>query len=232
MEELAIVLASGNRHKYLELASLFSELPAYGNKKMILLAPRDLSEELPVVEEMGESYEENALLKAAAYARFAGMPALSDDSGLEVSALNGAPGIRSARAAEGSDLDRIRWLLDKMQGISDRRASFVACLVIALPDAKNSFEGPGRDYFTVEGRCFGRIADSPRGTYGFGFDPVFIPDGYDKTFGELGDEIKSIISHRAIALKGVAQIIPSVLEYIAVHKRIISNDHLGRCTDR
>lgn len=232
MEELKIVLASGNRHKYLELAKLFSELPAYGGKKVILLSPTDLPGEIPEVEETGESYEENALLKASAYARFAGIPALADDSGLEVVALHGAPGIRSARAAEGSDMDKIHWLLDKMREAADRRASFVACLAIALPDAQNSFGSVERDYFAVEGRCFGQIAYAPRGEYGFGFDPVFIPDGYEKTFSELGDEIKSKISHRAIALGGVAQIMPSVLEYIAVHKGIICNDHLGRCTDR
>lgn len=227
-----MMLSSGNRHKYRELSKLFSELPAYGGKKLTLLSTDDLPEKFPEVEETGKSYEENALLKAAACARFAGMPALADDSGLEVRALNDAPGIHSARATEGSDADRVRWLLDKMHGVTDRRASFVACLVIAFPDTENVLGKKGRDYFAVEGRCFGSIADKPRGTHGFGFDPVFIPDGYDATFSELGDEVKSKISHRAIALRGVAQIMSSVLKYIAVHKSITGNDHFGRCTDR
>lgn len=232
MEEFRIILASGNRHKYRELSKLFSELPAFGDKKLTVLSNADLPGDFPDVEETGESYEENALLKAAAYARFAGMPALADDSGLEVRALGGAPGVRSARAAEGEDADRVRWLLAGMSGIADRRACFVSCLVIALPGGKNVFGESGRDYFAVEGRCLGYIGDEPRGTQGFGFDPVFIPDGHGASFSELGDEMKSKISHRAIALKGVAQIMPSVLKYIAVHKSITGNEHIGRCTDR
>lgn len=218
MEELKFILASGNRRKFLEFAGFFGKLPLFDGKKLTLLSPESLPGGGPEVEEIGESYEENALLKAAAFARFAGIPAIADDSGLEVESLGGMPGIRSARAAEGGDSDRVRWLLDKMKGTADRRANFTACLVLAFPAARNVFGAGGRDYFAAEGRCYGRVADAPRGEHGFGYDPVFIPGGYDATFAELGDEIKSEISHRAIAFKGVAQIMPSVLEYIAVHK--------------
>lgn len=219
MEEFKLLLASGNRHKFMEFSAFFAQLPLFGEKKITLLSVEDLpGGGPPEVDETGGSYEENALLKAAAFARFAGIPAIADDSGLEVNALNGMPGIHSARAAEGDDAARVRWLLDKVMGVEDRRASFVACLVIALPGAGNVFGGSDRDYFAAEGRCYGRLADAPRGEHGFGYDPVFIPDGYNATFGELGDEIKSKISHRAIAFKGVAQIVPSVLKYVAVHK--------------
>lgn len=218
MEEFKLLLASGNRHKFLEFADFFRKLPPFGEKKLTLLSAGDLPGGVPEVAETGDSYEENALLKAAAFARLSGLPAIADDSGLEVDALGGMPGIWSARAAEGDDADRVRWLLDKMKNAQDRRANFAACLVLAFPGARNVFGADGRDYFAAEGRCYGRLADAPRGKHGFGYDPVFIPDGYDMTFAELGDEIKSTISHRAIAFKGVAQIVPSVLKYIAVHK--------------
>lgn len=231
MREIKILLASGNLHKVREFSGFFSELPPFGDAKLTLISPGDLSCAFPEVEETGASYEENALLKAAAFARAAGMPAIADDSGIEVRALGGEPGIRSARASEGSDSDRVNWLLDKMKGIRDRGACFAACLVIAFPNGKNIFGAAERDYFSAEGRCFGTLAESPRGTLGFGYDPIFTPDGYGATFGELGDEIKSRISHRAIAFKGVAQIVPSVLKYIAVHHNENCNGDLGRCTN-
>jgi XTP/dITP diphosphohydrolase len=168
----------------------------------------------PSVDETGESYEENALLKARAWADFFGAPTIADDSGLEVSGLDGRPGIFSARTASGADEDRVRWLLGELDGMTDRRARFVACVVISFPGQRSG----GRGHFVSHGVCWGRIANQPAGLSGFGYDPVFIPDGYENTFAELGKEIKSIISHRAKAMKGVAQMAASVVKYWSLCK--------------
>ena len=176
-----------------------------------MLGAQDFSE-IGAIEESGFSYEENAAIKAVAWANFAGMPALADDSGLEVRALDWEPGIHSARAASGSDADRIRWLLSRMEGNEDRRAHFVACIVIAFPD-NGKME---RDYFSSRGICRGRITSTPRGSGGFGYDPVFVPDGCDSTFAEMGPALKSKISHRALAMRGVAHVMRSVIKYYAV----------------
>ncbi|MDR3255589.1 MAG: non-canonical purine NTP pyrophosphatase, RdgB/HAM1 family [Synergistaceae bacterium] len=210
-----LVLASGNRNKHSEFAGFFKSYGAFEANGVELLGPDDVlagSDSAPEAEESGGSYEENALIKARTWADFSGAPAIADDSGLEVRRLGWAPGIYSARAANGSDEDRVSCLLGELGDASDRAACFVACLVIAFPAC---LARPGRGYFSVEGRCWGRITASPRGDGGFGYDPIFVPDGCEKTFAELGEK-KSGISHRAIAVKGVAQIIPSVLKYYAM----------------
>jgi XTP/dITP diphosphohydrolase len=176
-----------------------------------LLSPCDFKG-VPDAEETGSSYEENALLKARAWARRTGIPSIADDSGLEVRALGWRPGIYSARAGE-NDSDRINWLLGELSGRDDRRARFVACLVIAFPFERSV----RRDYFASSGVCWGNIS-SPRGKSGFGYDPIFVPDGYGATFAELGPSVKSEISHRASAMRGVAQIINSVVKYDAVYR--------------
>ena len=168
--------------------------------------------EIGEIEESGLTYEENAAIKASAWADFAGMPAMADDSGLEVRALGWEPGIHSARAARGDDSDRIEWLLSRMKDHEDRRARFVACIVIAFPNDGNSARG----YFSSRGVCQGRLTHAPRGRFGFGYDPVFVPDGYDVTFAEMGACEKSKISHRALAMRGVAHMMRSVIEYHAV----------------
>jgi XTP/dITP diphosphohydrolase len=149
------------------------------------------------VDENGKTFADNALIKAQGYARQLGLWTLADDSGLEVDALRGAPGIYSARYAGSgaSDLERNIKLLTELSQTedNDRRARFVSA--IALVDHSGEF------IFSAEGVCEGRIARAPRGTNGFGYDPLFIPDGFDRTFGELEDAIKQEISHRAIALK-------------------------------
>lgn len=148
------------------------------------------------VEETGATFSENASIKATAYAMQTRMWALADDSGLEVDALSGAPGVYSARYAgeNASDAERVELLLSELArtGDSVRRARFVCAIAIADPT--------GRIEHLSEGRCEGRIAQAPRGQKGFGYDPVFIPEGYEQTFGELSSEIKGIISHRARAL--------------------------------
>jgi XTP/dITP diphosphohydrolase len=147
-------------------------------------------------EENAETYAENAIAKACFYAMETGMCALADDSGLEVAALSGAPGVFSARYAgeSASDADRRELLLAELANTSslDRRARFVCVVAIATPD--------GEVLNVAEGTCNGTITIAPRGDGGFGYDPLFIPDGYSQTFAELPDDIKNRISHRALAL--------------------------------
>jgi len=146
--------------------------------------------------EDGVTYAENAIAKAQFYAAATGLLALADDSGLEVAALAGAPGVYSARyAGEGaSDADRRALLLSELARVDsrDRRARFVAAVAIATPS--------GSVLNISEGICEGTIIFEPRGTGGFGYDPLFVPNGYDQTFAELSDEVKNLISHRARAL--------------------------------
>jgi XTP/dITP diphosphohydrolase len=156
-------------------------------------------QEFPGVGEAEENFvtfAENAIAKACFYASATGLCALADDSGLEVAALGGAPGVFSARyAGKGaSDADRRALLLSELAktGTTNRRARFVAVVAIATPE--------GQVLNVSEGICEGNITFAPRGTGGFGYDPLFIPDGHDQTFAELPDTIKNQISHRARAL--------------------------------
>ena len=146
--------------------------------------------------EDGVTYAENAIAKARFYAAATGLLALADDSGLEVAALGGAPGVYSARYAgdNASDADRRELLLAKLAKVDsgDRRARFVAAVAIVDPN--------GVVLNLSEGICEGSITFESRGTSGFGYDPLFVPDGYDQTFAELPDEVKNGISHRARAL--------------------------------
>ena len=198
---MKIVLASGNRNKYREMKEAFGPIGVeliYGGDINVGIEP----------EETGRDYEENALIKARAWSEALNMPALADDSGLEVPALGGAPGVHSARAVEGSDADRTEWLLSKMEGAGDRRARFVSCIAVVFPDRT--------DPLVSEGICDGTISLKPSGSGGFGYDPIFIPTGYDKTFSEIGDQVKTKISHRAMAIKGIAEMLIPVLQYYAV----------------
>jgi XTP/dITP diphosphohydrolase len=158
-------------------------------------------EEFPSVGEAEENFvtfAENAIAKAQFYAAATGLCALADDSGLEVTALGGAPGVFSARyaGANASDADRRSLLLSELTKVSepDRHARFVAVVAIANPD--------GTVLNLSEGICNGSITFTPRGTGGFGYDPLFIPDGHNQTFAELPDTVKNLISHRARALMG------------------------------
>jgi len=155
----------------------------------------DSFDALTEVEETGDSFLENARLKAAGYARQTDVSVLADDSGLEVAALDGRPGVLSARYG-GVDLPfakKIDLLLDELAQTGDKnRASRFCCsIAIAAPN--------GEILFAADGICNGRIAHKPRGNHGFGYDPIFIPDGFEKTFGELSDDIKHKISHRGRA---------------------------------
>ena len=185
----SLLVATHNAGKLEELRTLLVDLP---------LKLQSLTDwpEVVEVEETGRSFAENAQLKAATYARETGQWTLSDDSGLEVEALDGAPGIFSARyGGEGAtDAERIERLLAELgrTGDRERRARFVCVIAVSTPE--------GEIVNLSEGVCRGRIAHAPRGTQGFGYDPVFIPEDFEQTFGELPAEIKHTISHRARAL--------------------------------
>jgi len=192
----------------------FQRLGNDSGEKIDLLRASDFPDFGPI-EENGSSYEENAAIKARAWAECAGIPAVADDSGLEVRALDWAPGIFSARAVCGSDEERIDWLLSRMEASDDRRARFVACVVIAFPGGCKSKSRV--DYFSSQGMCWGNIALVPVGDAGFGYDPVFVPDGCGATLAEIGSSEKSKISHRALAMGGIAKMISTVLKYYTVH---------------
>ncbi len=190
-----LVLASHNAGKVREIADLLTPHGVH------VVSAGDLALEEP--EETGSSFAANAELKARAAAQASGKPALADDSGLAVAALDGAPGIRSARwAGEGRDfrtaMEKVEGLLtDRLGPLSDdpakRSAAFVCALALAWP---NECDGPVEIF---EGRVEGTLVWPPRGDKGFGYDPIFQPEGYDQTFGELDPEVKHRISHRADA---------------------------------
>ncbi|MBQ7732744.1 MAG: RdgB/HAM1 family non-canonical purine NTP pyrophosphatase [Synergistaceae bacterium] len=188
-----IVIATGNAGKFKE----FQEM-ARGFVNELIFAP-EIAE--LVVEETGRTYSENAMLKASAWAKCSGLPCLADDSGLEVNALDGAPGLFSARIVKGPNDNKVSWLLEALHDKhdkSDRAARFAASLALCVPD----------DYVLIcEGFCYGTIANAPSGDNGFGYDPVFIPDGYDKTFAELDPVIKNSISHRYNAFKKLVTVL-------------------------
>lgn len=190
---MEIILASGNRHKYVEMKEAFAKVG------IDLIFGGDFNNPIDV-EETGTTFEENALQKATSWAKATGKLAMSDDSGLEVDALNGRPGIYSARIVPGSDQDRVNWLLEEMKNIPDgkRTARFTACIAVVNPETGKNI--------TCTKSCEGKIAQRvSNGTAGFGYDPVFIPEHYEDTFADLGDEIKRKISHRALAIKGLCE---------------------------
>lgn len=196
---LEVLVATGNPGKIREIQESLQNAP---------LRLRYLPEfhNISPVEEIGKTYEENAILKAVSYSRQTGVCALADDSGLEVDALGGIPGVLSARygAEHASDQERTEKLLMALAQHPgrERTARFVCWMALAGWSPKES--KPGRDepgvLYVCEAKCEGFIVDQPRGNNGFGYDPVFIPTGYDKTFAELPAAVKNVISHRAQAL--------------------------------
>lgn len=180
---MKFVLASHNQKKLKELQQIIGELG-------MEIIP--LPENAPEPEENGATFAENAWIKAKSAAAFTGLPALADDSGLCVDALDGAPGIYSARYCEGSDADRNALLLRNMTGKTNRSARFVCCIACVWPDGTS---------LTVDGACEGEIAESLSGAGGFGYDPLFYVPAYGCTFGELDGDVKNSISHRAKALQ-------------------------------
>lgn len=190
-----LVIATGNEGKYREFSEIIREIAGRNFADEVIFAPDTAT---MIVDETGKTYAENAMLKARAWAGKTGLPCLADDSGLEVMALGGAPGLYSARITSGQDKDKVSWLLSKMKGESYRRARFVAALSLCVP---------GEYTLITEGSCQGEIAEHSAGSNGFGYDPVFVPDEYGLTFAELPSDIKNEISHRANAFRKMASII-------------------------
>jgi XTP/dITP diphosphohydrolase len=188
-----LVIASHNPGKVAEIEALLAPY------RVVVVGAGALG--LPQPEETGATFEENAALKAHTAAKASGLPALADDSGLVVPALGGAPGIYSARWA-GSTKD-FHIAMERVQrelGSKDRRAHFVAVLALAWPPKEH-----GGEEALFRGEVYGSLTWPPRGERGFGYDPIFIPDGYDHTFGEIDPDLKHRISHRARAFAKLAE---------------------------
>ncbi|MEW6067106.1 MAG: XTP/dITP diphosphatase [Nitrospirota bacterium] len=188
---MEIVLATRNKRKVEEIKRITEGMG-------ILIFTLDDFPECPDVEEDGNTFKENAVKKAITVSKYTGKPSLADDSGLEVYALNNAPGVLSARyAGKGAnDNENVNKLLNEMQLINEgkRGARFVCCIALSFPAG---------NVITFYGYAEGRIGTEPKGYKGFGYDPIFYPNGYDKTFAEMDDKEKDAISHRGKALRGV-----------------------------
>lgn len=191
-----IVLATRNAGKVAELRRILGGLDAE------LLDAAEVG--LPDVDETGSTFAENALLKARAGTRACGLPCLADDSGLVVDALGGAPGVRSARYAgtQGDDEANLRRVLRDMEGRDDRTARFVCVAALTAADGRA---------WTAEGVLDGHLLREPRGTGGFGYDPIFVAEGHERTTAELSAVEKDAISHRGRAFRAIR---PAVAELI------------------
>lgn len=191
---MKIVFATNNKHKLEEIKDILGK-----DFEIVSLAEIGCHEDIP---ETGLTLEENARQKSTYIVEHYNHDCFADDTGLEVDALNGEPGVHSARYAEGTDHDseaNMRKLLSKMANIKDRTARFRTVISLIINGVEHQFEG----------RVEGRIATEKHGTEGFGYDPIFIPEGYDKSFAELGEEVKNQISHRARAVKKLAEYLSS-----------------------
>lgn len=181
---MKLIIASNNKHKIYEIKKIlggkFSEILSLSEAKITHETVED-----------GKTFLENAFKKAREIAEISGCASLADDSGICVDALGGAPGIYSARFSGGSDEDNNRLLLEKLKGITSRTAHYTCAMALVYPD--------GRE-ISAEGYMYGEIIEEPRGTRGFGYDPLFVPKGEKRTVAEMTDDEKNAISHRANAL--------------------------------
>jgi XTP/dITP diphosphohydrolase len=192
-----LLIASNNNHKVTEFRRLFGHLP------IDLLTPNDLNLNLDV-DETGDTFEANARLKAHAFAEASGLPALADDSGIEVDALDGRPGVLSARyGGEGlDDAGRVQRLLQEMASVPDGQRACRYRVVLVLVD----HTGPEE---STEGRCEGQVARQTSGANGFGYDPIFYVPAYGKSIADISSDQKDEISHRGIAARAMAEILAS-----------------------
>lgn len=182
---MKFLIASNNAHKIKELNEILNALGVETVK------PKDLGI-CCEVEETGTTFEENSMLKAKNGYALSGLPTIADDSGLAVDALDGRPGIYSARYAgeDATDAQKIEKLLGELKGVTNRSAKFVSAVAFYCED----------ESFTVLGECKGSIANEPKGENGFGYDPVFVPENYTESYAQISSEEKNRISHRARAL--------------------------------
>ena len=190
MKKIRLVVASGNAHKLREIAEIFTDFDVVSQKEMGFDGD---------VEETGETFAENALIKARAACEALGCMALADDSGLCVDALGGAPGVYSARYCghHGNDAENRAVLLKNLQGVKNRSAHFTSAIALVYPD--------GRE-LTAEGHTYGRILEEEIGDGGFGYDYLFYSDDLGKTFGVASSEEKNGVSHRFRALQAMLKI--------------------------
>lgn len=192
MEDKSIVFATHNEHKLVEIRAILADL----NFKIYGLNDLDFNDE---IEETGQTMEENALIKARTIHQLSGKAVFADDSGLEVEALSWRPGVYTARYA-GPQRDNnanMNKVLLELEGVSKRTARFKSCIALIWKGEEHLFEGVVN----------GKIARKKIGNQGFGYDPIFIPFGYETTFAEMGDDIKNQISHRYRALMGLKKLI-------------------------
>ena len=199
---MRLILASNNAHKAREFREILAPLG------IDVLTQSEAGCDFEA-DETGEAFEENAYIKAEAAMRATGEAAVSDDSGLEVDALGGEPGVHSARYTgrhEDSDADRRAYLMKKLEGVEHRSARFVSAICCVFPNG---------DVLRARGECPGEIAAYERGENGFGYDAMFIPEGYGLTMAELSPEEKNAISHRGRALREFCRVLE---EYSNAHK--------------
>ena len=195
-ENLKIFLATGNKHKIEEISDIFSDV-----ENVEILSIKD-GVEIPEVIEDGTTFEENSKKKAVEISKFLNMITIADDSGLCVDALNGEPGVYSARySGTGDDLKNNEKLIENLKGVENRKAKFVSVITLAKPNGET---------FSFEGEILGEIVDNPRGNTGFGYDPHFYVEEYQKTLAQL-PELKNKISHRAKALEKLKKELKNIL---------------------
>jgi XTP/dITP diphosphohydrolase len=189
MNKPELIVATGNAGKINEIRAICKDIP------VSIVSLKDIWADVPDIPETGSTFEENASIKAAWVFSRKKTWTLADDSGLEVDALNGEPGVFSSRYAgeHANDEKNVRTLLKKIEGIpSEQRNARFRCVMCLM--------GPGNTERIVSGVCEGTITFEPRGNNGFGYDPIFIPRGYDRTFAEMEQSVKNTISHRGKAL--------------------------------
>lgn len=198
-----LVLATRNKGKTREIRQMLEGFP-------VDIRNLDDFGPIPEVEEDGETFDDNAYKKASFTARVLGFPAMADDSGLVVEALDGRPGVRSARFAgdNATDQENCDRLLADMAGVQSRNAAFECVISIAVPTGAA---------LTYEGRCEGLIAEAPAGAGGFGYDPLFVYPEYGKTFAEISLEEKAAVSHRGKALKEIVREFDKVIDWIDIN---------------
>lgn len=199
MEHRKLILSTNNEHKVEEIKNILKGLP------IEVLSKKDIGMANFDVEEDGDTLEENSTKKAKALADKIEYMVMADDSGLFVDALNGEPGVYSSRYAgeEGNDGKNNKKLLKELKDVplEKRTASFYSVIAIVTEE---------KEIFTVKGQCKGYINFEPKGDNGFGYDPLFVPLGYNKSFAELGNDIKNKISHRARALEEIQDLISNL----------------------
>lgn len=206
-----VVLASGNKHKVEEVSRILASLDVECNIVSMYEACREAGAEVPEIVEDGETFADNALLKANKIAQVTGLAALADDSGITVDALNGMPGIFSARWAgtHGDDEANLQLLLSQLTDVPDERrgAAFECVVALVVPNS----DGLPTE-FVGHGTVRGSLLRAPRGENGFGYDPIFVPDGHDQTTSEMTADQKDALSHRRRALEELA---PNLVKFLS-----------------